>query len=43
MERVNVSLPPDLMARLRSVAAQDERTVPALIRLLIRRGLEGAP
>lgn len=40
MERVNVSLPPDVMARLRAIADREERTVPALIRLLVRRGLE---
>ena len=35
-----MSLPPDVMARLRAIADREERTVPALIRLLVRRGLE---
>jgi predicted DNA-binding protein len=38
--RVNVGFPPELMKRLQAVAEREERTVPAMIRLLVRRGLE---
>ena len=35
-----MTLAPDLLARLRAIAAREERTVPALIRLLVRRGVD---
>ena len=39
-QRINVSVPRDLLARLKAAAAREERTLPSLIRLFIRRGLD---
>jgi hypothetical protein len=39
-QRVNVSLPREIVARLKAAAAREERTLPSLIRLFIRRGLD---
>ena len=39
-QRVNVSVPRDVLARLKTAAAREERTIPSLIRLFIRRGLD---
>jgi hypothetical protein len=39
-ERVSVSLPADVLERVRAVAARDDRSIASVVRLLIRDGLE---
>ncbi len=38
--RLAMRIPSDLMDRLREAARRDERTVPQLVRIILRRALE---